>query len=163
MEPAMVESKVESKFDDLENWQAMLDRHAELFTEMTPGSAVGIVPRAGSGIHPGKHVAGLVNAGGGSEMLVWQIRDGHEAGMLAIRRSYTGFKQANVDLLFVADDVALATIEDALQAETLSIMKRLIRKGNIMFYVMKTKYQLQDAGYEDFLDSLGLAFLGACR
>jgi hypothetical protein len=29
--------------------------------------------------------------------------------------------------------------------------------------VMKTKYELQDAGYEEFLDTLGLAFLGACR
>lgn len=154
---------VESKFGNAENWQAMLDRHAELFTEMTPGSAIGIVPRAGSGIQPGKHVAGLENANGGNEMLVWQIRDGHEAGMHASRRSYTGFKQASVDLLFVADDAALAALQEALEADTLSIMKRLIRKGNIMFYVMKTKYQLQDAGYEEFLDSLGLAFLGACR
>jgi hypothetical protein len=39
----------------------------------------------------------------------------------------------------------------------------MIRCGNILFFVMKTKYQLQDAGYEDFLDTLGLAFLGACR
>ena len=38
-----------------------------------------------------------------------------------------------------------------------------IRTGNILFFVMKSKYELQDAGYEDFLDSLGLAFLGACR
>lgn len=83
--------------------------------------------------------------------------------MHASRRSYTGFKQASVDLLFVADDAALAALQEALEADTLSIMKRLIRKGNIMFYVMKTKYQLQDAGYEEFLDSLGLAFLGACR
>ena len=153
----------ESKFGDIETWQTMLDRHAELFTEMTPGSAVGVVPRAGSGIQPGKHVAGLSAAGGGSDMLVWQIRDGHEAGMLASNRGYTGFQQANVDLLFVADDAALTALREALQGDTLSIMKRLIRKGNIMFYVMKTKYQLQDAGYEEFLDSLGLAFLGACR
>ncbi len=152
-----------SKFGDLENWQAMLDRHGELFTEMTPGSAVGVVPRAGSGIQLGKHVASLENANNDNEMLVWQIREGHEAGMLASRRSYAGFKQANVDLLFVADDAALAALQEALKADTLSIMKRLIRKGNIMFYVMKTKYQLQDAGYEEFLDSLGLAFLGACR
>jgi hypothetical protein len=159
METAMAESK----FGALEDWQAMLDRHAELFTEMTPGSAVGIVPRAGSGIQPGKHVAALGAAAGVSEMLVWQIRDGHQAGMLALRRGYAGFKQIDVDLLFVADDVALAAIQEALDGQTLSIMKRLIRKGNIMFYVMKTKYQLQDAGYEEFLDSLGLAFLGACR
>ena len=154
---------VDSKFGNLENWQAMLDRHAELFTEMTPGSAVGIVPRAGSGIQPGKHVAALTEAGGGNDMLVWKIRDGHEAGMHAVQRSYTGFREANVDLLFVADDDALAAMQEALRDNPLSIMKRLIRKGNIMFYVMKTKYQLQDAGYEDFLDSLGLAFLGACR
>jgi len=154
---------VESKFGDLDNWQAMLNRHAELFTEMTPGSSIGIVSRSSAGIQPGKRVAALNDAGGGAEMLVWQVRDGHEGGMLAIRRSYSGFQEANVDLLFAADDSALDDIQDALQGETLSIMKRLIRKGNIMFYVMRTKYQLQDAGYEDFLDSLGLAFLGACR
>ena len=42
-------------------------------------------------------------------------------------------------------------------------MKKMIRSGGILFFVMKTKHQLQDAGYEEFLDSLGLAFLGACR
>jgi hypothetical protein len=45
----------------------------------------------------------------------------------------------------------------------LKTIKRLIRRGNIMFFVFKNKAQLQDAGYEDFLESLGLAFLGACR
>jgi hypothetical protein len=50
-----------------------------------------------------------------------------------------------------------------LGGDTLSAIKRLIRRGRIMFFVFKNKAQLQDAGYEDFLDSLGLAFLGACR
>ena len=108
---------VVSRFGDLENWQAMLDRHDELFTEMTPGSAIGFVPRAGSGIQPGKHVAGLNDASGG-EMLVWQIRNGHEAGMMALQRSFTGFQQANVDLLFVADNDALAAMQGALQGDT---------------------------------------------
>ena len=151
-----------STFGDLGTWQAMLDRHAELFTEMTPGSAVGIVPRAGSGIQPGKHVAGLDSANAG-EILIWRIRDGHEAGMGASSQRFAGFRDAGVDLLFVADDDALEAVRASLQGDTLSIMKRQIRKGSIMFYVMKTKYQLQDAGYEEFLDTLGLAFLGACR
>ena len=47
--------------------------------------------------------------------------------------------------------------------DPLSTIKKMIRRGSILFFVMKTKYQLQDAGYEDFLDTLGLAFLGACR
>jgi len=42
-------------------------------------------------------------------------------------------------------------------------MKKMIRQGNMLFFVMKAKHELQEAGYEDFLDSLGLAFLGACR
>ena len=58
--PAAVERR---PFGELTDWQAMLDRHAPLFSELVPGSAVGFVPRAGSGIQPGKHVAGVMNAG----------------------------------------------------------------------------------------------------
>jgi len=147
-------------FGDLSNWQAMLDRHATLFSELVPGSAVGFVPRAGSGIHPGKHVAGVMNAGGSGRMLTWAMEG---ETMRADIRDYAGFQDARVDLLFVADEDGLAAMREAITGETLSIIKRQIRKGSIMFFVMKTKYQLQDAGYEDFLDSLGLAFLGACR
>ncbi|MGZ5786592.1 MAG: hypothetical protein ACXWJM_11780 [Ramlibacter sp.] len=147
-------------FGELHAWQSMLARHAPLFSELLPGSAVGFVPRAGSGIHPGKHVAGVMQAGGEGEMLSWTM-EGDE--MRARLRHYSGFQDARVDLLFVADDDALQAMRESLGGETLSIIKRQIRKGGIMFFVMKTKYELQDAGYEDFLDSLGLAFLGACR
>ena len=149
-----------SAFGEVRAWQAMLERHAPLFSELLPGSAVGFVPRAGSGIHPGKHVAGVINAGGAGQMLTW-VMDGEH--MCAKLRQYSGFQDARVDLLFVADESGLEAMREALEGETLSIIKRQIRKGAIMFFVMKTKYELQDAGYEDFLDSLGLAFLGACR
>jgi hypothetical protein len=147
-------------FGELHAWQAMLDRHAPLFTELLAGSAVGFVARAGSGIHPGKHVAGVMNAGGEGQMLRWSMEGD---AMRATLRSYSGFKDAGVDLLFVADEDGMDAMRESLAGETLSIIKRQIRKGAIMFFVMKTKYELQDAGYEDFLDSLGLAFLGACR
>jgi hypothetical protein len=147
-------------FGELHAWQAMLERHAPLFSELLPGCAVGFVARAGSGIHPGKHVAGVMQAGGEGEMLSWAMEGGE---MRAHLRRYSGFQDARVDLLFVADDDALQAMREGLAGETLSIIKRQIRKGSIMFFVMKTKYELQDAGYEDFLDSLGLAFLGACR
>lgn len=150
----------DAAFGTVQDWQAMLDRHACLFSELLPGSAVGFVPRAGSGIHPGKHVAGVMNAGGAGEMLTWAM-EGER--MRAGVRSYAGFQEARVDLLFVADTEGLAAMREAVGGEALSVIKRQIRAGTIMFFVMKTKYQLQDAGYEDFLDSLGLAFLGACR
>jgi hypothetical protein len=147
-------------FGDLAAWQAMLDRHGELFTGMAFGAAVAFVPRMGSGIQPGKHVAGLVGAGDRVEMMKWTVGG---KGMQCSVEPYPGFQRANVDLLFVADDLALATMQAALDGQALSAVKRLIRQGGIMFYVLRTKFELQDAGYEDFLDTLGLAFLGACR
>ncbi len=147
-------------FGDRAAWQMMLDRHAELFTDMTTGSSVGFVPRSGSGIQPGKHVAGLVGDGADIEMMKWTVGDD---GMRCSVQPYPGFQGAKVDLLFVADDVALLTMRAALDGDTLSSIKRLIRQGSIMFFVLRTKFELQDAGYEEFLDTLGLAFLGACR
>lgn len=147
-------------FGDLDAWQAMLDRHGELFTGMVSGAAVAFVPRTGSGIQPGKHVAGLVGAGDRVEMMKWTVAG---RGMQCSVEPYPGFQEAGVDLLFVADDGALETIRAALGGQALSAVKRLIRQGGIMFYVLRTKFELQDAGYEDFLDTLGLAFLGACR
>lgn len=148
------------RFGPLARWQAMLSRQAELFTGMVPGSSVGFVARAGSGLQPGKHAAGLAQAGGSGQMLTWEMA---ESGMRADTRPYTGFEGVGVDLLFVCEDDALDNVRAALDGDALSAIKRLIRQGAIMFYVMRTKYELQDAGYEDFLDTLGLAFLGACR
>ena len=155
---ARVTTNEASRFGNLEAWQAMLDRHAELFSEMVPGSAVGFVARSGSGIMPGKHAAGLKSAQGAGQMLAWEVPLDH-CGIRASFKSYTGFEDTHVDLLFVAEDEALQAMRAALDGDAMTIIKRLIRKGPIMFYVMKNKYQLQDAGYEEFLDSLGLAFL----
>lgn len=164
----MTTASISNIFGDLAEWQGMLDRHAELFSEMLPGSSVGFVARNGSGIHAGKHLAGLTGAQGTGEMLAWEVvgsKLGNQASqsIRAFLRNYSGFQDTQVDLLFVAEDAALTAMRGALRGDALSIMKRQLRQGAIMFYVMKTKVQLQDAGYEEFLDSLGLAFLGACR
>jgi len=153
----------QSFFLDLPAWQGMLDRYQELFTEMLPGSRIGIVPRSGTQLMPGRHLAGLTGAGfklPEGKMLTWEVDDG---GMRAGYRPCARFEEAQADLLLVPDDAALEEIRRHLDADPLSVMKKMIRCGNILFFVMKTKYQLQDAGYEDFLDTLGLAFLGACR
>ena len=80
----------------------------------------------------------------------------------AIER-FAGMATVKVDLLLVADAEALAAARADLAGNALTTIKKAIRRGNIMFFVFKNKAQLQDAGYEDFLESLGLAFLGACR
>jgi hypothetical protein len=153
----------QSMFADLAAWQAMLDRYQELFSDMLPGSRIGILPRSGTSLMPGRHLAGLSNSEFSlpdGRMLAWEV-----SGQ-AMRAGYhpcRNFQDAQADLLLVPDDAAFEEIRRHLQDDPLSVIKKMIRCGNILFFVMKTKYQLQDAGYEDFLDTLGLAFLGACR
>jgi len=153
----------QSMFADLPAWQAMLDRYQELFTDMLPGSRIGILPRSGTSLMAGKHLAGLSNSEFSlpdGKMLVWEVNgEGMRAGYRPCRK----FNEAQADLLLVPDDAAFEEIRRSLDGDPLSTIKKMIRRGNILFFVMKTKYQLQDAGYEDFLDTLGLAFLGACR
>lgn len=149
------------RFSDLPAWQAMLDRHQPLFEEMLPGSRIGILPRSATSLLSGRRLAGLaaIELPEG-RMLAWEAK---EEGMRAGVRSCLRFEEAQVDLLLVPDDAALEAILASLGGDALGVMKKMIRQGNMLFFVMKAKHELQEAGYEDFLDSLGLAFLGACR
>ena len=146
-------------FGEIAPWQCMLDRYRELFVEMQQGSRIGFVSREASGILPGKRLEG-VQVVTEVSMLAWQLENN---GMSARIERFAGMSSTKVDLLLVADAEAMATMLDQLDGDMPTAIKRLIRRGRMMFFVFKNKAQLQDAGYEDFLDSLGLAFLGACR
>jgi len=138
---------VRDVFFDLNTWQAMLDRQQEVFSGMLRGARIGIIPKEEFDSLEGK-------------ILAWEAQDGR---MLADYRPFTGFRNTDVDLLFVADDEAMVTLYEKAGDNAFSQMKELIRRGTILFYVLKTKSELLDMGYEEFLDALGLAFLGACR
>jgi hypothetical protein len=132
---------------DLSGWQALLDRHQRLFDAWIDGGAVGIVPRAAA------------DAGDG-EMLAWTRRDG---SMRVERRRFGGFADCGVGVLFVAEPGALAAVHERLADNALGQMKLQLRQGGMLLYVLAPKSQLLDDGYEDFLETLGLAFMGACR
>lgn len=138
---------VRDVFFDLNTWQAMLDRQQEVFSGMLRGARIGIIPKEELDSLEGK-------------ILAWEAQDGR---MLADYRPFTGFRNADVDLLFVADDEAMVALYEQAGDNAFNRMKELIRRGTILFYVLKTKSELLDMGYEEFLDALGLAFLGACR
>jgi hypothetical protein len=146
-------------FGDIALWQSMLDRYRELFIEMQLASRIGFVSREASGILPGKRLEG-VQVATEVPMMAWQLEAG---GMSARIERFAGMSSTQVDLLLVADEEAMAAMLDQLGGDLPTTIKRLIRRGRMMFFVFKNKAQLQDAGYEDFLDSLGLAFLGSCR
>ncbi|RPH64681.1 MAG: hypothetical protein EHM83_07805 [Burkholderiales bacterium] len=132
---------------DEAGWQALLERHGRLFDAWVEGAAVALVPREAA------------DAGNG-EMLAWVRRDG---SMRIERRRFVGFADCDVAVLFVAEPGALAAVHERLHDNALGAMKLQLRHGGMLLYVLAPKAQLLDDGYEDFLETLGLAFMGACR
>lgn len=136
-------------FGNIARWQSALAANADVFSGLAPGSRIGLVAE------------GAVNgAGAGAQMLVWQATG---AGLEVRLGSFSGFEQTDVDILIAADDAALVALGESLEGDVLAKMRRLIRDGHMLFFARKTRRDLEDAGYEDLLDQLGFAFLGACR
>ncbi len=132
---------------DPARWQPVLDLHAELFQPLDPGAAAVLVAKPDW------------DAGAGAA-LEWRAEAG---AMRAALRPWRGAGGAGADLIFVALRDALDRLAEAAPPERLSRLKDLVHSGDVLFFVMKTKCNLVNAGWEDFLDSLGLAFMGACR
>jgi hypothetical protein len=128
-------------------WQRVLDRHADLFEEIEEGASVALVPRS---------VAAPVCDP--APMLLW-VRE--PAGMTARGGEFSGFKALSADLLLVTND---GTLEAALaRDEPLAEIKRQLRAGGMMFMVLRRRDELRSHGWEDFLEWLGMPFLGTCR
>ena len=92
--------------------------------------------------------------------MVWEARQGR---MVALEQGFSGIRSVGVDLLFVSDDEAIEALHGLRGSAAFEEMKEFIRQGSILFYVLKTKDALLDLGFEEFLEALGLAFIGACR
>ena len=144
------------------HWQAVFDDSEALFAELVDGARMGLV--AHPGFAPGgRRRAGLDAAAAnyaGMPMLAFEAAGGR---VEVTRERFESFDQAGLDLLFVADEKARAELAATPPLATLRAMKRLIRRGEVMFFVLRPRHELQDAGYEDFLESLGIPFLGSCR
>jgi hypothetical protein len=138
-------------------WQRVLDRNAALFADTVGGASIAIVPRfaPGSGGKPRPTVMPVSDPVG---MLVW-VRE--LPGMVAREGLFRGLRGLPSDLLLVAGE---GTLEAALDhAEPLGELKRQLRAGRMLFMVMRTREELGARGWTDFLEALGLPFLGTCR
>jgi hypothetical protein len=132
---------------DILGWQSLLDRNPNIFCGMEPGSKVGLLTQ--DDFEPPN-----------ATMLVWESTPG---GMRAYYRSFPGFETVEIDLLFIAHDPDIRRIYDATNPAPFADMKTKVRRRDILLYIVKPRGQLLERGYEDFLDSLGLTFMGACR
>lgn len=131
----------------LDGWQGLLDRHPDMFTGLETGARIAFLSK--DDFEPPT-----------ATMVVWEA-DGR--GMRAAYEPFPGFDEVAVDLLFVADDGTLRRLHDRDTPRPFAEVKAKVRRRDILLYVVKPRSELLDCGYEDFLDSLGLAFMGACR
>ncbi len=132
---------------DISGWQSLLERNPDFFFGMEPGSKVGLLTQ--DDFEPPTAV-----------MLVWESTP---EGMRAYYRAFPGFESVEVDLLFIADGPTMRRIHDVDTPAPFAHMKTKVRRRDISLYIVKPRSQLLERGYEDFLDSLGLTFMGACR
>ena len=147
---------------DAIHWQAVFDGQHALVAELADGARMGLVVRAGIAL-AGRRRAGLDAAGtryAGAPMLAFASANGR---IVVTVERFERFDAGNLDLLFVVDDEARSELLATPPSSALRAMKRLIRSGRVMFFVLRSRNELQNAGYEDFLDSLGIPFLGSCR
>ncbi len=132
---------------ELVGWQTLLDRNTDIFRGMLPGARIGFLSK--DDFEPPSAM-----------MIVWEA--GAE-GMRASYESFSGFETVKIDLLFIADYAVIRRLHDPDTPTPFSEIKSKVRHRDILLYVVRPRDALLECGYEDFFDSLGLAFIGACR
>jgi len=128
---------------DVAAWNAAAVRHNELFAALTPGARVGLVAREAP-----------------VSMLLWEAGD---AGVQARIAPFPGFFDSGADILLSADAAALTAIRDAVDGQLFYVLRSGIRSGDIICYMLSRRCELEVQGFEELLDALGFAFMGACR
>ena len=67
------------------------------------------------------------------------------------------------DIVLAADDESLAAVRAAADGALFAALRAGIRSGHIVCYMLKRRCLLEERGFDELLDALGFAFMGACR
>lgn len=124
-------------------WGSAARFNGELFAALEPGARIGLVAREAPGT-----------------MLLWEAGD---AGIAVRDAPFTGYSASGVDILLSADAQALAEIRAAGDAQLFAVLRAGIRSGAIICYILSRRCVLEAQGFEELLEALGFAFMGACR
>jgi hypothetical protein len=128
---------------DAAAWRSAAARHDELFSALDPGARIGLVAREAP-----------------ASMLLWEAGD---AGIEVRNAPFPGFSASGADVLLAADADALAQIRAAADAQLFTVLRAGIRSGAVVCYVLRRRCDLEARGFDELLDALGFAFMGACR
>lgn len=124
-------------------WRSAAACHEALFAPLDPGARIGLIAR--------QSPAG---------MLVWEA--GAE-GIESRDEAFPGYSASGADVVLAADDEALAGIRAAAGEDLFEVLRAGIRSGHIVCYMLRRRCDLEARGYDELLEALGFAFMGACR
>lgn len=124
-------------------WQAAARHHADLFDPLDAGARVALIARSAP-----------------ATMLLWEASDD---GLQARTAPFAGYSTCGADIALAADDEALAAVGAAGTAHLFEVLRDGIRSGHIVCYMLRRRCVLEERGYDELLDALGFAFMGACR
>lgn len=132
---------------DTGTWQKFISRKKQVFSKIKDGGKIGILPQNDPGA-------------GEDLLLLWTVREGK---VTVHNQPFRGFRESGADLLFVAEPSALERIYRELKNDPLAELKRQIRLGGVVFFVLKTGDELLDMGYEELIDEIGIPWIGTCH
>jgi hypothetical protein len=124
-------------------WRAAAACHEELFAPLDPGARIALLAREAP-----------------TNMLVWEAGD---AGVDACVEAFAGYAASQADVVLAADDASLERIRAATGTALFVELRAGIRSGHIVCYMLKRRCVLEERGFDEILDALGFAFMGACR
>jgi hypothetical protein len=124
-------------------WRAAAQWHEDLFAPLDEGARIALLGRS----RP-------------TDALVWQAGG---RGIDACVEPFAGYAATGADIVLAADDEALAQLRVAGEAALFEVLRAGIRSGHIVCYMLKRRCLLEERGYDELLDALGFAFMGACR
>ena len=137
-------------FADAEGWEAMLGRCGTAFSAIEPGGRIGVIAT-------GSLASALCSYDG--DIMVWTVRE--DRLELDYAPYFAGERMA--DILFVVDDRALFDLQNASEENLAGRLSAWRKAGDMMLYFLLGRDDLEDAGYFEFLETVGLSYLGPCR
>jgi hypothetical protein len=138
-----VTAVAEAALPSPQTWRAAAARHGELFDALDPGARVALVARPAA-----------------QSMLLWEAAAGGVDARLA---PFGGYAASGADIVLAADDEALGAIAAAVDGALFEALRDGIRSGHVVCFVLRRRCQLEERGFDELLDALGYAFMGACR
>jgi hypothetical protein len=115
----------------------------DLFAPLDQGARIGLLARSAP-----------------SRVLVWEACD---RGIDAWIVPFAGYSATAADIVLAADDESLAEVRAAGDGALFQVLRAGIRSGHIVCYMLKRRCVLEERGFDEVLDALGFAFMGACR